>query len=229
MSIMCAMRQRPASMHAVTLLLNSSCSVNAHAREPHTQAVCVLNNGLSLFRCGKWAIQMGDYKDGVVGGKSKNLAALRGQLPADIRLPASVTLPFGCFEEALNDKANKEVKQRLEAAAKKVPDAPAEHLAECREAVDAMTVPGKARAELEKAMAAAELPVPEGEERWAAAERALVAVWASKFNDRAFYSTRKVRAFSSSTWLRPLGSANPWGGSPCTWTPARVACMAGCS
>ena len=53
---------------------------------------------------------MDDFRDGVVGGKSKNLAALRGALPSEISLPASVTLPFGCFEEALNDKANKQVR-----------------------------------------------------------------------------------------------------------------------
>jgi alpha-glucan,water dikinase len=42
---------------------------------------------------------MDEYRDGVVGAKSKNLAGLRGKLPADIALPASVTLPFGCFEQ----------------------------------------------------------------------------------------------------------------------------------
>ena len=63
-----------------------------------------------VCRCGKWAIGMDDFRDGVVGGKSKNLAALRGALPSEISLPASVTLPFGCFEEALNDKANKQVR-----------------------------------------------------------------------------------------------------------------------
>lgn len=42
---------------------------------------------------------MDEYKDGVVGAKSKNLAGLRGRLPDNINLPASVTLPFGCFEQ----------------------------------------------------------------------------------------------------------------------------------
>ncbi len=49
--------------------------------------------------CGKWAIDMSEYSEGNVGGKSRNLAGLRGELPSDIALPASVTLPFGCFEE----------------------------------------------------------------------------------------------------------------------------------
>jgi alpha-glucan, water dikinase len=84
---------------------------------------------------------MSDYRDGVVGGKSRNLAALRGALPDTVSLPASVTLPFGCFEEALKAKENKEVKKKLEAAAKKVGDAPEARLAECRQAVAEMALP----------------------------------------------------------------------------------------
>lgn len=49
--------------------------------------------------CGRWVVGMDEYKDGVVGAKSKNLAKLRGRLPDKIALPASVTLPFGCFEQ----------------------------------------------------------------------------------------------------------------------------------
>jgi alpha-glucan,water dikinase len=42
---------------------------------------------------------MDEYADGLVGAKSKNLAGLRGRLPGSVALPASVTLPFGCFEQ----------------------------------------------------------------------------------------------------------------------------------
>lgn len=49
--------------------------------------------------CGRWVVGMDEYADGVVGAKSKNLANLRGRLPSNINLPASVTLPFGCFEQ----------------------------------------------------------------------------------------------------------------------------------
>ena len=49
--------------------------------------------------CGKWVVSMDEYRNGVVGAKSKNLAGLRGRLPGHINLPASVTLPFGCFEK----------------------------------------------------------------------------------------------------------------------------------
>jgi hypothetical protein len=42
---------------------------------------------------------MSDFKDGVVGAKSKNLANLRGKLPDWIKLPPAVTVPFSSFEQ----------------------------------------------------------------------------------------------------------------------------------
>ncbi len=48
---------------------------------------------------GKWVVGMEEYAPGVVGAKSRNIANLRGKLPESVSLPASVTLPFGCFEQ----------------------------------------------------------------------------------------------------------------------------------
>lgn len=42
------------------------------------------------------------------GGKSRNLASLRSQLPENIHLPRSVALPFGSFERALSEKVNQD-------------------------------------------------------------------------------------------------------------------------
>ncbi len=67
-------------------------------------------------------------------------AGLRGKLPDSIALPASVTVPFGSFEEALKDGANRDVARRLQAAVKAIPATAAEaQLAECRDIV--MEVP----------------------------------------------------------------------------------------
>ena len=60
-------------------------------------------------------------------------AGLRGKLPKEINLPASVTLPFGSFEEVLNQAANKQIKKELEAAIKDIPAEKAEEaLSKCR-------------------------------------------------------------------------------------------------
>ncbi|GIL61955.1 hypothetical protein Vafri_16315 [Volvox africanus] len=181
--------------------------------------------------CGRWVVGMDEYKDGVVGAKSKNLAKLRGRLPPKIHLPSSVTLPFGCFEQALELPENKQLKQALSDTVSRISvraassssspssvvtglltglgslvglsgngqgntahtnHSPAELLAECRRLAMQVVVPRQVRDELEKAMRAAGIPPPENEERWALALDALRGVWASKYNDRAYYSLRKA-------------------------------------
>ena len=64
------------------------------------------------------------------------LAGLRGKLPKEINLPASVTVPFGSFEEVLNQSSNKKIKGELEAAIKDIPVEKAEEaLSKCRQLV----------------------------------------------------------------------------------------------
>lgn len=63
-------------------------------------------------------------------------AGLRGKLPKEINLPASVTVPFGSFEEVLNQAANKQIKQELEGAIQDIPAEKAEEaLSKCRQLV----------------------------------------------------------------------------------------------
>ena len=71
------------------------------------------------------------------------------------------------------------------------PDGPAALLARCRELAMQIEVPPALREALAAKMAAAGIPAPDSEARWAAALEALKGVWASKYNDRAFYSLRK--------------------------------------
>lgn len=54
------------------------------------------------------------------------LAGLRGQLPDEIHLPPSVTIPFSSFEEALKQPDNKDLAKELEAAIKNIPTTNAE-------------------------------------------------------------------------------------------------------
>jgi len=190
--------------------------------------------------CGKWALTMPEFRDGVVGAKSKNLAAMRAlALPADVGLPPAVTVPFGAFERALEEPENREVAAELRAAVERVreleetrvaggngsngnngaspvpppppssssdpsaaasaaADAPTSSLAtvpaalaRCRALAERVAVPRALRDALRDALAASGIPVPDSEGRWRSAERALRAVWASKFNDRAFLSLRR--------------------------------------
>lgn len=49
--------------------------------------------------CGRWAVGVDEFKEGVVGAKSRNLANLRGKLPDWVKVPPAVTVPFGSFEK----------------------------------------------------------------------------------------------------------------------------------
>lgn len=76
-------------------------------------------------------------------GEVVNMACsgLRGKLPKEINLPASVTVPFGSFEEVLSQAANKQIKKELQAAINDIPAEKAEEaLAKCRELVMQVTV-----------------------------------------------------------------------------------------
>mmetsp|Transcript_39261 Transcript_39261/g.92974 ORF Transcript_39261/g.92974 Transcript_39261/m.92974 type:complete len:1415 (-) Transcript_39261:222-4466(-) len=141
---------------------------------------------------GKYAVGMDEFKDGVVGAKSKNIAGLRGKLPEWINLPASVTVPFGSFETALEEPECKDVKKQLDEEVKMIKDKPAEVLQNCREIIMNMTVPEALKGELSAEMKKAGMEWPDGKERWDEAFRALKGVWASKFNERAYYSMRKA-------------------------------------
>ena len=59
-------------------------------------------------KASSWALRESEFGAGLVGGKSGNLATLRGKLPDSIAVPASVALPFGTFERVLEDDVNKE-------------------------------------------------------------------------------------------------------------------------
>ena len=143
--------------------------------------------------CGKWAVPSTSFRDGVVGAKSKNIAGLKGRLPDWVALPASVTVPFSSFEEALKDKANKPIAKQLVEAAKMAEKDPNTWLEECRSLAMQVEVPAKLKAELVKELDGAGMGgLLDTDEQWEEAQHALKQVWASKFNERAFVSCRKV-------------------------------------
>ncbi|KAK9867578.1 hypothetical protein WJX84_002715 [Apatococcus fuscideae] len=143
--------------------------------------------------CGKWVVAMDAFKDGVVGAKSKNIAGLRGKLPKEIALPPSVTIPFGSFEEALGSKANLQIREQLEELMSDIPSHEAETvLKQCRELAMKVEVPEELQQQLKSAMQGAAIPIPDSADRWSLALEALKGVWASKFNERACLSMRKV-------------------------------------
>jgi alpha-glucan,water dikinase len=136
-----------------------------------------------------WVITHDQFTPEVVGGKANNLNGLRGRLPDWIHLPASVALPFGAFERALQEEGNREMRREYEALVAAAEQDPAEVLARVRELVRGMAPPRELRESLLEAWQRVGLPRVPWEQAWSAIRR----VWASKWNERAYLSRRARR------------------------------------
>ena len=154
--------------------------------------------------CGKWAVSSDEFADGVVGAKSKNLAALRRKAGKDgerfppwIKLPPSATLPFGTFEAVLDDAANAEQRRTvaasnaaLEAGARGAAAVAALEAASA--AAMSLTIPDPLKSALADKLKEAGVPVPSNDSEWDLAFSAMRSVWASQFNELALVSMRRV-------------------------------------
>ncbi|CAN6238024.1 unnamed protein product [Urochloa humidicola] len=144
---------------------------------------------------GKYAIRADEFSDEMVGAKSRNIAYLQGKVPPSVGVPTSVALPFGTFETVLSDKMNKDVAQNVKHLKEKLNQGEFSALEEIRHALLHMIAPTDLVKELKEKMQSCGMPWPgdEGEQRWEQAWMAIKKVWASKWNERAYYSTRKVK------------------------------------
>ncbi len=135
-----------------------------------------------------------EFREGLVGGKAQQLRALRDRLPDWVHVPASAALPFGVFEATLEAPANKDVLaeyKKLRARADKDAE---QALPALRKALlklePAEGLAGKLSATLTRAGISAP-PESDWEKVW----HGIKQVWASKWNDRAFFS-RRARSIS---------------------------------
>lgn len=138
----------------------------------------------------RWAVNHEEFSREILGGKSNNLNLLRGKIPDWIRLPASLALPFGAAEAALADSANEAIRRELEHLLPLAEDAPSQYLPRMRAQVEALQEPAGLREEFLRVLQSCEgLPALAWEDCW----RTIKKVWASKWNDRAFLSRRRLR------------------------------------
>jgi alpha-glucan,water dikinase len=137
-------------------------------------------------RAAAWVVAQELFGPEVVGGKGNNLNGLRGRLPDWIHLPRSLALPFGTCENVLQDDANRAARREYEALAAAAADDPAGVLPRLRALLLGLAPPPALKDALLGAWQAAGLPPVPWEKAWHAVRR----VWASKWNDRAFFSRR---------------------------------------
>nr|CAB3468198.1 unnamed protein product [Digitaria exilis] len=144
---------------------------------------------------GKYAISAEEFSEEMVGAKSRNIAYLKGKVPSWVGVPTSVAMPFGTFEKVLSDGLNKEVAQNIENLKSRLAQEDFTALGEIRKAVLNLAPPMQLVKELKEKMLGSGMPWPgdEGNQRWEQAWMAIKKVWASKWNERAYFSTRKVK------------------------------------
>nr|XP_011464043.1 PREDICTED: alpha-glucan water dikinase 1, chloroplastic isoform X2 [Fragaria vesca subsp. vesca]XP_011464044.1 PREDICTED: alpha-glucan water dikinase 1, chloroplastic isoform X2 [Fragaria vesca subsp. vesca] len=144
---------------------------------------------------GRYAISSDEFTSEMVGAKSRNISYIKGKLPSWVGIPTSVALPFGVFEKVLSEDSNKAVADKIETLKKKLKEGDFGSLGEIRETVLQLTAPPPLVQELKSKMQSSGMPWPgdEGEQRWEQAWLSIKKVWASKWNERAYFSTRKVK------------------------------------
>ncbi|KAK9117218.1 hypothetical protein Sjap_016165 [Stephania japonica] len=145
--------------------------------------------------CGRYAISSEEFTNEMVGAKSRNISYLKGKVPSWVGIPTSVALPFGVFEKVLSDGTNKAVAESIESLKKRLEKGDFNVLGEIRSRVLDLVAPTPLVEQLKQKMQSSGMPWPgdEGEQRWKQAWTAIKKVWASKWNERAYFSTRKVK------------------------------------
>ncbi|XP_010458437.1 PREDICTED: alpha-glucan water dikinase 1, chloroplastic [Camelina sativa] len=144
---------------------------------------------------GRYAISSEEFTSDLVGAKSRNIGYLKGKVPSWVGIPTSVALPFGVFEKVISEKANQTVNEKLLVLKKTLDGGDQGALKEIRETLLGLVAPAELVEELKSTMKSSDMPWPgdEGEQRWEQAWEAIKKVWASKWNERAYFSTRKVK------------------------------------
>eukprot|EP00250_Pteridium_aquilinum_P019663 c24519_g4_i1 orf=33-4475(-) len=144
---------------------------------------------------GKYAVAATEFNNDLVGAKSRNIAHLKEKLPSWIKVPTSVALPFGVFEEVLAEELNKKVAVKIKTLEDSLKKGDLSKLPEIRQVVLELQAPETLVEDLKSVMKKSNMPWPgdEGRERWEQAWTAIKKVWASKWNERAYISTRKAR------------------------------------
>mmetsp|Transcript_43979 Transcript_43979/g.104093 ORF Transcript_43979/g.104093 Transcript_43979/m.104093 type:complete len:1491 (+) Transcript_43979:153-4625(+) len=149
----------------------------------------------------KWCLpesQIGiEHKPKLFGAKSTNIVQVRKTLPEWVLTPKSAVVPFGVFEKVLEASENKDVAAEYKKLVEKELPASKEPL-HVLQRLKAQILRLLAPPDLEKSIKASLVEsgiIIQGELEgadWEEAFTALKGVWASKWNDRAYFSCKKA-------------------------------------
>jgi alpha-glucan,water dikinase len=136
-----------------------------------------------------YALTSTEFTEESVGGKALNLRRLASRLPDWISVPASAAVPFGVFEHVMELPLNSDVSYGYRDLLSSLEDASdiAKALADVRSCVLRLKAPPELVSSLRIVMEEAGLGWPDD---WETAWTCIKKVWASKWNDRAFFSRK---------------------------------------
>ncbi|KAI4328195.1 hypothetical protein L6164_020571 [Bauhinia variegata] len=188
------LRLKPTSADVVYSEVKDGKQVNVKSTQTEAGSVPHLTLVRKQFR-GRYAVLSEEFTNEMVGAKSRNISYLNGKVPSWIGIPTSVAIPFGVFENVLSDKSNQAVAKKVNTLKKKLAGGDYSALKEIRQTVLQLNAPSQLVQELKTTMKSSGMPWPgdEGEQRWEQAWKAIKKVWGSKWNERAYFSTRKVK------------------------------------
>lgn len=136
-----------------------------------------------------YAIAQSEFDAAILGRKSTVLSSLTGRVPDWIGIPASAAIPFGVCERVMGKDENFIIKQSIQSLMSRIDEDAPRVLKELRGAVEKLTAPSQMKSSLAAAMRDSGLRPPDD---WGEAWSCIKRVWASKWNERAYYS-RKSR------------------------------------
>ncbi len=135
-----------------------------------------------------WAVARKDFTREILGGKSNNLNILLGNLPEWIGLPMSMAVPFGAFEQALQAPENSEYISMYRSMFELLESDTDKHLTDLRNLILQLKEPAGFKDEFMAVWETCGFADISWDEIWSAIRK----VWASKWNNRAYYSRKHL-------------------------------------
>jgi alpha-glucan,water dikinase len=181
----------------VRLVVAAEEEISVEAGQPTSQAavrpVKVARAGLASRVATEYAMAEDAFAAEKVGAKSRNLKALRGRLPDWIAVPAGIALPYGVCERVLGNPINQTRARRHDELVARLRSGDSGKLpailADLRKVILDLEAPRELELELRKVAGQAGIA---WSGPFADAWQCIKLVWASKWNERAYYSRRSM-------------------------------------
>eukprot|EP00828_Plagiopyla_frontata_P024545 TRINITY_DN3133_c0_g1_i3.p1 TRINITY_DN3133_c0_g1~~TRINITY_DN3133_c0_g1_i3.p1 ORF type:complete len:644 (+),score=72.26 TRINITY_DN3133_c0_g1_i3:1109-3040(+) len=142
----------------------------------------------------EYFVQPSEFTKENVGAKSNNLEKIRGKIEPWIKLPKGMTIQFNAFEEILDLPENEAIQQQLEDQLRDIiqqnfttSDQLNTRLQKCQSLVMQLNYPIEQKGQTLKS-ALESFGITDIKKAWTTIKR----VFASKFNERAYISTKKI-------------------------------------